>query len=82
MLFRSYGIKVQHISFAKGFQITERLRATFTGSLSNMFNHPTFQSINTNISNPNPGMFTSTRPNYEPEKTSYRQVDVKFRVSW
>jgi hypothetical protein len=47
-----------------------------------MFNHPTFQSINTNISNPNPGMFTSTRPNYEPEKTSYRQVDVKFRVSW
>ncbi len=77
-----YGIKVQHISFAKGFQITERLRATFTGSLSNMFNHPTFQSINTNISNPNPGMFTSTRPNYEPEKTSYRQVDVKFRVSW
>ena len=77
-----YGIKVQHISFAKGFQITERLRATFTGSLSNMFNHPHFQGINTNISNPNPGMFTGTRPNYEPEKTSYRQVDVKFRISW
>jgi hypothetical protein len=77
-----YGIKVQHISFAKGFQITERLCATFTGSLSNMFNHPHFNSINTNISNPNPGMFTSTRPNYEPEKTSYRQVDVKFRIAW
>ena len=45
-----------------------------------MFNHPHFQSINTNISNPNPGMFTSTRPNYEPEKTSYRQVDVKIRI--
>jgi hypothetical protein len=77
-----YGIKVQHISFAKSFRVTERLRTTFTGSFSNMFNHPTFQSINTNISNPNPGMFTSTRPNYEPEKTSYRQVDVKFRLSW
>jgi hypothetical protein len=27
-------------------------------------------------------MFTSTRPNYEPEKTSYRQVDVKLRIQW
>jgi hypothetical protein len=77
-----YGINVQHISLAKGFQITERLRATFTGSFSNMFNHPHFNAINTNITNPNPGMFTSTRPNYEPEKTSYRQVDVKFRIAW
>ena len=77
-----YGINVQHISFAKSFNITERLHTTFTGSLSNMFNHPHFQSINTNISNPNPGMFTSTRPNYEPEKTSYRQVDLKIRIAW
>jgi hypothetical protein len=77
-----YGINVQHISLAKGFRITERLRTTLTGSFSNMFNHPTFNSINTNISNPNPGMFTSTRPNYEPEKTSYRQVDLKLRINW
>jgi hypothetical protein len=77
-----YGIMVQHMSVAKSFRITERLRTSFTGSFSNLFNHPHFQSINTNISNPSPGMFTSTRPNYEPEKTSYRQIDLKMRISW
>ena len=46
-----YGIMVQHMSVAKSFRITERLHTTFTGSFSNLFNHPHFQSINTNISN-------------------------------
>jgi hypothetical protein len=77
-----FGIAVQHLSLAKSFRITERLRTTLTGSFSNLFNHPHMNAINTNISNPNPGMFTSTRPNYEPEKTSYRQVDVKLRIQW
>ncbi|MBZ5623213.1 MAG: carboxypeptidase regulatory-like domain-containing protein [Acidobacteriia bacterium] len=77
-----FGIAVQHLSVAKGFRITERFRATLTGAFSNLFNHPHFASINTNISNPNPGMFTGTRPNYEPEKTSYRQVDVKLRLQF
>jgi hypothetical protein len=77
-----YGIKVQHLSLAKSFRITERLRTTFTGAFSNLFNRPHFQSINTNISNPNPGMFTSTRPNYEPEKQGYRQIDLKLRLEF
>jgi Carboxypeptidase regulatory-like domain/TonB dependent receptor len=77
-----FGIAVQHLSVAKTFRITERLHTTFTGAFSNLFNHPHFQNINTNISNPNPGMFTSTRPNFEPEKTSYRQIDLKLRISW
>ena len=77
-----YGINVQHLSLAKTFHITERFRTTLTGAFSNLFNHPHFQSINTNISNPNPGMFTSTRPNYEPEKQGYRQVDLKLRLEW
>ncbi|MBZ5580837.1 MAG: carboxypeptidase regulatory-like domain-containing protein [Acidobacteriia bacterium] len=79
---QGYGIAVQHLSVAKQFRITERLRFTLTGAFSNLFNHPHFASINTNISNPNPGMFTSTRPNYEPEKQGYRQVDLKFRIEW
>jgi hypothetical protein len=77
-----YGIKVQHLSVAKTFHITERLRTTFTGAFSNLFNHPHFQNINTNISNPDPGKFTSTRPNFEPEKQGYRQIDLKLRVEW
>jgi hypothetical protein len=77
-----YGIKVQHLSLAKTFHITERLRTTFTGAFSNMFNHPHFSGINTNVQNPDPGKFTGTRPNYEPEKQSYRQIDLKFRIEF
>jgi hypothetical protein len=77
-----YGVKVQHLSLAKGFHITERVKTTLTAAFSNLFNHPHFQSININISNPNPGMFTGTRPNYEPEKQSYRQIDLKLRIEF
>jgi hypothetical protein len=77
-----YGIKVQHLSLAKSFHITERFKTTFTGSFSNMFNHPHFSSINTNIQNADPGKFTGTRPNYEPEKQSYRQIDLKIRFEF
>jgi Carboxypeptidase regulatory-like domain/TonB dependent receptor-like, beta-barrel len=77
-----YGINVQHLSLAKTFHVTERFSTSFTGAFSNLMNHPHFQNINTNISNPNPGMFTSTRPNYEPEKTSYRQIDLKIRFQF
>ena len=77
-----YGINVQHLSLAKTFRIRERFRTTLTGAFSNLMNHPHFQGINTNITNPNPGMFTGTRPNYEPEKQSYRQVDVKLRIQF
>ncbi len=77
-----YGINVQHLSLAKTFPITERFKMTFTGAFSNLFNHPHFQSINTNIQNPDPGKFTGTRPNYEPEKQSYRQIDLKLRIEF
>jgi hypothetical protein len=75
-------MNVQSLSLAKTFRITERLRATLTSAVSNLCNHPHFSSMNTNISNPNPGMFTATYPYYEPEKTGYRQVVTKFRIDW
>ena len=71
-----FGINVQHLSLAKSFRITERFRTTLTGAFSNLMNHPHFQGINTNITNPNPGMFTGTRPNYEPEKQSWSNCRV------
>ncbi len=77
-----YGVNVQHLSLAKTFQITERLRTTLTGAFSNLMNHPHFNSVNTNITNSDPGKFTSTRPNYEPEKQGYRQIDLKLRIEW
>lgn len=76
------GMNVQDLSLAKTFNITERLRTTLTGLASNLCNHPHFNAMNTNISNPNPGMYTSTYPYYEAEKTGYRQVEVKLRIEW
>jgi hypothetical protein len=76
------GIKVTHLSVAKTFPITERFKFALTGAFSNLFNHPHFNNPNNNISNPDPGKFLSTLPNYQPEKQGYRQVDVKIRLEW
>jgi hypothetical protein len=73
---------VTHVSVAKTFFITERFKFALTGAFSNLFNHPHFNNPNNNISNPNPGMYTSTVANYNPEKQGYRQVDVKVRLEW
>jgi hypothetical protein len=77
-----YGINVQHLSLAKTFTITERLRTSFTGSFSNLMNHPHFSGINMGINSANPGKFTGTRPQYEPEKQGYRQMDLKMRFEF
>jgi hypothetical protein len=76
------GLNVHHLSVAKSFPFTERWKMTFTGEISNLFNHPHFNNPNNNISNANPGQFTSIIPNYNPEKQSYRQVAVKLRIEF
>ncbi len=48
------GLNVHHLSVAKSFPFTERWKMTFTGEISNLFNHPHFNNPNNNISNPNP----------------------------
>jgi hypothetical protein len=76
------GLNVHHLSVAKTFPFTERWKMTLTGEISNLFNHPHFNNPNNNISNANPGQFTSIIPNYNPEKQSYRQVAVKLRIEF
>ncbi len=76
------GINVQHLSIAKTFPVTERFRATLTGAFSNLFNHPHFNNPLNNVVTADPGKFTSTVANYNPEKQAYRQVDVKIRLEW
>jgi hypothetical protein len=76
------GVNVQHLSIAKTFSVTERFKATLTGAFSNLFNRPHFNNPSNNVTNPDPGKFTSTVANYNPEKQSYRQVDVKIRLQW
>lgn len=81
------GIYVVHASLSKDFRITERLKATFTGQVSNILNHPSLGSgtpptPNTAINQPNPGQFTSEVPYYNPERQGARQVGLKLRLSW
>jgi hypothetical protein len=82
-----YPVNVQHLSLAKAFRITERFKATLTGAFSNLLNHPHFgnnatDGLQRNIQSTSPAVFTNTRPNYEPEKQSYRQIDLKLRIEF
>jgi len=77
-----YPVHVGHLSLAKTFTITERIKSTFTAQVSNFTNTPHYQNPNNNISNPNFGMFTAVIPNYMPEKQGYRQIALKLRLTW
>ncbi|MBO0859636.1 MAG: hypothetical protein J2P21_14340, partial [Chloracidobacterium sp.] len=76
------GLNVHHLSVAKTFPFRERIKTTLTAEISNLFNHPHFNNPNNNISNANPGQFTSIVPNYNEEKQSYRQVAIKLRIEF
>ncbi len=77
-----HGINVHHLSVAKTFHILEQLRVTMTGQMSNLFNHPHFNNPNSSINNPNPGLFTSEIPQYNPERQGARQIGLKLRIEW
>ena len=79
---RGYPIHVGHLSVAKTFPITERIKTTFTAQISNVTNSQHFNNPNANISAANFGMFTSIIANYNPEKQGYRQIDFKLRLNW
>jgi hypothetical protein len=81
------GIYVLHASLSKDFHIKERLKATLTGQVSNVLNHPSMgngtpPTPNTAINQPNPGQFTAEEPYYNPERQGARQVGLKLRLSW
>ncbi len=81
------GIYVMHASLSKDFRITERFKATLTGQVSNVLNHPSMGSgtpptPNTAINQPNPGQFTAEEPYYNPERQGARQVGLKLRLVW
>ena len=46
------GYHMHHLSVAKSFPITERVRFTFTSAITNLFNHPNFATPAANISAP------------------------------
>jgi hypothetical protein len=78
----TYPLHVGHLSLLKSFRISERIKATIIGQISDITNTPHFQNLNTNITQANFGAFTSVFQYYQPERQGYRQMDLKLRVAW
>jgi hypothetical protein len=76
-------LNVHHLSIAKSFRITERVTYTFTAAISNLFNHPTFNTPLANISAAGTGSFTSTVGVFgSNERAGPRQIALKARFEF
>jgi hypothetical protein len=78
-----YPIHVAHVSLAKRIPLGETLSALFTAQVSNVTNTSHFTTPNNNLSNPDPGRFTTSSVAVDyPERMGYRQIDLKLRLQW
>jgi hypothetical protein len=76
------GIDVHHLSLAKSFPITERVKTTFTTEISNLFNHPHFWDPSTWIQASDAGQMTWALPDNDPFKGGHRLISFKLRVEF
>ena len=79
-----FPIHIAHVSVVKQYAFTEQVKLVFTAQISNVTNSPHFTIPNNNLSNPNPGTFSSSSlaPNSSPERLGNRQLDLKLRLVW
>jgi hypothetical protein len=79
-----FPIHIAHVSAVKQYAFTEQVKLVFTAQISNVTNSPHFTIPNNNLSNPNPGTFSSSSlaPNSTPERLGNRQIDLKLRLVW
>ncbi len=75
-------LNVHHLSLAKQFRLTERLKFNLSSSISNLFNHPHFNNPGGNISNQGVGVITSTVADFSPEKHAHRAIIIKARLEF
>ena len=74
---------VQHMSVVKSYQVTPRVLFTFTTAISNLFNHPSFYGVQSNISTSNFGAFTSICGlQTTNESAAQRQITFSGRFSF
>ncbi len=81
------GIHVHHLSLAKSFAVTERVRTTFVTEISNLFNRPHFWAGDnwdpgTWIQDPGAGKLTWALPDNDPFKGGHRLISFKLRVEF
>jgi hypothetical protein len=71
------GYNMQHISIAKTFDITERLKFTFTSAFSNVLNHPNFANPSGNISATDVGVVSGLV-----EGSKGRHIEIRGRIDF
>jgi hypothetical protein len=72
------GYHMHHISLAKSFNFTERIRFTFTAAAANAFNHPNFARPSSNISSPGSvGVVSGLRPG-----APARSMEIRGRIDF
>lgn len=71
------GYNMQHISIAKTFDITERLKFTFTSAFSNVLNHPNFGNPSGNISSTDVGVVGGLV-----EGSKGRHIEIRGRIDF
>jgi hypothetical protein len=75
-------LNVHHLSLAKTFPLTERVRTTFTAEFADIFNHAHFYDPDTYINAQDAGQLIYARGDYEPEKAGHRQISFKLRFDF
>lgn len=77
------GLNVQHLSVIKRFPIKDKVSFVFTGAVSNLFNHPEFYGVQSNISTSNFGAFTSQYGlQTTNESAAQRQISFYGRIEF
>jgi hypothetical protein len=73
---------INHLSLAKTFPVGERVRATFTSTFTNIFNHPLFYDPDTYINASDAGQLVWARADTDPEEAGHRQIAFKLRLEF
>lgn len=76
------GIDVHHLSLAKSFPVTERVKSTFTMEISNLFNHAHYWDPDNWFQASDAGQLVWALPDNDPFKGGHRLISFKLRVEF
>lgn len=75
------GLNVHHLALVKRFKVGERYSVTYNAGISNIFNRPHFKPPLNDITTPDVGQLVEV-PDWNPEKTNSRRMQMQLRFEW
>ena len=77
------GLHVHNVTFAKRFQLTEKLHFEYMALIGNIFNHPNFFAPERDISVPGgAGVIGETHGLYSGERAGPRSIEMRVRIEF